>query len=133
MIYLIAVPCLFYAVFRCLFNWRSPEVRGKYVFFIGIILLSSAIVASVHTWRHHQARGYADNIVAELEKHRLQHGKLPVSLNEVPALASDGKRPHMLYYQNKNGDPFLLYAATFVPFETWHYDFKEKLWVYDYD
>lgn len=133
MIYLIALPCLLYAVIRCLFNLRSPEVRGKYVFFIGIILLASAIVAGVHVWRHHQARDYADNILAELDKYQQQHGKLPTNLNEIPALAHDGKRPHMLYYRNDKGSPFLLYAATFVPFESWHYDFKEKQWVYDYD
>lgn len=133
MLYLIALPCLLYAAIRCLCNLRSPEVRGKYVFFIGIVLLASAIVAGVHAWRHHQARDYADNVIAELKKHQQQHGEFPASLDEIPALASVGKRPHMLYYSNEEGSPYLLYAATFVPFESWHYDFKEKHWVYDYD
>jgi len=132
-IYLLAAPSLLYAFIKCLFNLHSAEVRNKYAFLIAVILLSSAIVASVHTWRHHQARDYADTVVAALEKHQQQHGKLPISLDEIPALAGDGRRPHMLAYLNGKDGPYLIYAATFVPFEAWHYDFKEKLWIYDYD
>lgn len=132
-IYLIAAPCLLYAAIRCLFNLRSSEVRNQYLLFIAFILLSSAIVTSVHVWRHHKARNYADHIVAELEKHQQQYGKLPVSLDEIPALAHEGNRPHMLYYSNDNANPFLFYTATFVPFEGWRYDFKSKIWVYVYD
>lgn len=133
MIYVLAVPCLLYAAIRYLCNLRSPEKRDKYLHFTCIILLSSSFVAGVHIWRHHQARTYADHIVAKLFEYQATHGNLPAKLDDIPELASDGKHPHMLFYSNDKEAPFLLYAATFVPFEAWHYDFKEKLWIYDYD
>ncbi|MFZ6873993.1 hypothetical protein ACO0LF_18195 [Undibacterium sp. Di27W] len=133
MLYLIAIPSLLYALIRTAVNWRKADVRNKYLLLIALILLSAAVVAAVHVQRHHHARSYADNIISELEKHRQAHGDFPASLDDIPTLASAESRPHMLFYNKGNDGPFLTYAATFVPFEAWHYDFSEKAWVYDYD
>ncbi|MES2037096.1 MAG: hypothetical protein V4495_04610 [Pseudomonadota bacterium] len=124
------IPCLIYACIRCALNWRKTEVRSKYLFLIALVLLSSSIVMGIQMHRSNEARAYADHIVAKLLEYQHNHGNLPVNLDDIPELAGKGKRPHMLIYSKNKGEPFLYYADTFMPFEGWHYDFKDKLWVY---
>ncbi|MFZ6778898.1 hypothetical protein ACO0LD_18895 [Undibacterium sp. Ji83W] len=88
---------------------------------------------SIQIHRRDEARAYADHIVAKLLEYQHSHGNLPVKLDDIPELASTVKRPHMLFYDNEKEEPFLYYADTFMPFEGWHYDFKEKLWIFVYD
>lgn len=129
-IFEIGIPCLIYACIRCALNWRKFEVRSTYVFLIALILLSSGIAMSIQTYRRNEARAYADHILTKLLEYQRSHGNLPVKLDEIPELASKVKRPHMLFYIKDKDEPHLYYADTFMPFEGWRYDFKEKRWVY---
>jgi|GEM_PF-1090555 len=124
------IPCLIYACIRCGLNWGKLEVRSKYLFLIALVLLSSGISYGIQIRRSNEARAYADHIVAQLLEYERSHGSLPVKLDDVPELTSKVKRPHRLFYIGDRGEPYLYYADTFMPFEGWHYDFKDKLWIF---
>lgn len=127
------IPCLIYACIKCAFNWRMAEVRSKYLFLIVLVLLSSSIAYGIQIRRSNEARLYADHIVAQLLAYQRKHGSLPVKLDDIPELTNKGKQAHMLIYSKNKEDAFLYYADTFMPFEGWKYDFKEKQWVFVYD
>ncbi|MFZ6733542.1 hypothetical protein ACO0LG_16565 [Undibacterium sp. Ji42W] len=132
-IYLLALPGVLYAFIKCVFNWRTGELRNKYILCVVMIVLAFTTITVLHQYKDDEARVYADHIVGELEQYYKLHGKLPLSLNDIPALATQGKPFHMLFYMNEKNGPFLFYATSFAPFLGWNYDFEKKQWLYQHD
>jgi hypothetical protein len=132
-IYLLALPSLLYAIVQCAFNWRTSKLRHQYILLCVMIALAFMTINMVHKYKDDRARVYADHIAGELEQYYKLHGKLPLSLNDIPALAHQGKRPHMLFYLNGKNGPFLFYATSFAPFSGWNYDFEKRQWLYQHD
>lgn len=132
-IYLLALPSLFYTIVQCAFNWRTIELRYKYILLFIMIVLAFMTVDVVHKYKDDRAKVYAEHIVGELEQCYKLYGKLPRSLNDIPALATQEKRPHMLFYLNEKNGPFLFYATSFAPFSGWNYDFEKRQWLYQHD
>ncbi len=98
-----------------------------------MITLAFMTINMAHKYKDDKARVYADHIASELEQYYKLHGKLPLSLNEIPALARQEEHPHELFYLNGKNGPFLFYATSFAPFSGWNYDFEKRQWLYQHD
>lgn len=92
-----------------------------------------AIVLTNHWYLAYASRRDADLVVAKVLEYRTQKGVYPKDM--VEAGISDPQFGHewMLHYEAENGQPELFYAATFIVFDTYGYDFQTMQWRYRSD
>jgi hypothetical protein len=128
------VPVLVIWIMYNLIRARKEKERLKP---LGIKLLAwlavITIVLANHWYLAYASRKDADLVVAKVLEYRIQHGVYPKDMME--AGINDPRFGHewMLHYEAENGQPELFYAATFVPFDTYGYDFQTLQWRYRVD
>lgn len=105
---------------------RLKPLGVKLLIWLAVI----AIVLANHWHLAYAARRDADLALTKVLRYRTQHGVYPADL--AAAGISDPQYGHewMLHYEGENGQPELFYAATFVPFDTYSYDFQTMEWRY---
>lgn len=131
MFLLLAPPTLLYQGIRLLHDRRSPPQRTLRLTSIAIVTISALIVASAHIRLHTQSRIQANQIVEAVERFHATNRRYPANFSELESgLPEEHRRRLRLWYAAESGQPVLFYAATFVPFETWHYDFATRTWHY---
>ncbi|MFZ6778897.1 hypothetical protein ACO0LD_18890 [Undibacterium sp. Ji83W] len=119
---------LVYACIRYASHLENDVVMKKAVLLMRLSLLSFAIATLIQNHHNASAREYRDMVVTVLKDYEKTHGQLPPSLDDIPALASDGPRPHLLrYYRNKDG-ALLFYSSSFSHLKRMKYDFSNQTW-----
>ena len=113
--------------------WRVPQRRlvlgGKMLLW----LLSLASIVLVHLHFANAARQDGERVRHAIEGYQNVHKAYPASLAAVGIDAPALRKQWMLHYMLSDGTPMLFYAATFTAFDTYSYDFKEKVWQYQPD
>ena len=96
---------------------------------LGLWMATIAIVLGLHWHYAVDARQTADNYARAIEQYKSEHGAYP---RDLMAAGLDEKAAHrlMLSYSVDDGKPFLIYAATFIIFDTYDYDFEHHTWKY---
>lgn len=122
------IPLFLYSGVRMYRCKNELNTRGKKL----AIWMSAIIVAlAVNFHRHSSTRDAANGVVAQIVRYHETNGTYPSSLG---ALGYDSKSlkaslgPHG--YFNKDGKPSFFYAVPYIVFDTYHYDFLYKQWVY---
>lgn len=131
--FLFLPPPLLYQVHRLVRQWPSPEDRLHHAGAIAIILLTIITVAAAQSYFHNDARKCAYRIVNELNRVKSTTGSYPASLRDVTELSESKLRRYRFYFSNTGNTPFFVYPSTFVPFDTWQYDFPNGVWKYQPD
>ena len=130
MMVLTALPVLLYCLTRLGIGWRSTDQRRHYLFAIAVVLAASAVVGAAHGYHHFSARAEADQLLRRVLDFRAQQGRFPGNAAELGEPAPPVRSKNMLHYSFQDGEPALFYAATFIVFDTWLYDFSTQAWVY---
>lgn len=97
---------------------------------IGIWLAVFAVVASLHAWYAYSTRQYAEDVIAKVENFEAEHLRCPASSEEIGITRAEMTKNlgYSGYYCEEDGKPHLFYAATYVVFDTYQYDFTAKRW-----
>lgn len=128
----VAPPILLYQLVQIFRHWKSVPQRHAHLVAIAIVATASLIVLGVHFHLHNASRAQANQVAQSIEHFQAARGHYPASLSEVGLDSAVFRRDLMLSYSSLQGDdPVLFYAATFVPFDTWQYDFLAREWIYD--
>jgi len=127
---LLAIPLAIWLAYSAYAIATKPERRPDQLIRVGIWFAAFAIVAVSHTYQHMATRAQADATVAVITRHLRDHGSCP---DDLIGLGLDEKqlRPRLglSYYRCQAGRPTLAYAATFIVFEMFRYDFDSRRWV----
>jgi hypothetical protein len=130
-LYLVVVLLLMWIplwVYRAI---RQRELRSFFFARMAIWVAAVALVAGIHYIRHITTRHQADEIAAAVTRYSQAHGHCPASLTEL-GMTREQLREKLgtAGYDCRDGKPFLAYAAPFVGFAAYHYDFANGAWKY---
>lgn len=119
---------LVYACIRYASHLKNDVVRKRAVLLMRLSLVSFTIAMLIQNHHEASAKEYRDMVVSALKEYEKTHGQLPASLDDIPALASDGPRPHHLKYYQDNYGALLYYSSTFSHLNRMKYDFSNQTW-----
>ena len=113
---------------------RKPAARRRQLWRLAIWFGAAGWIALVHTYHHHAARHYADEVIAKIEAHRASAQRYPASLDEV-GISDEAfhERLSFPHYSVGTGSPSLFYGSTYEPFSTYSYDFQRHTWQFHPD
>ncbi len=127
----VAITMAFWLPYSLVVIVRNPDRRKIQSLKVGIWTLMVVTVLSVHLFRHHDARSYADSVVQRIEQFRDTQGRYPDRLEEIGMSTAELKARLVIpHYSNR---PKFYYANTMVAFHMWSYDFDKREWVDEYD
>jgi len=130
-IVLLAPPILLYQLVQLFHHRKSVPLRRAHLLAVAIVATASLIVLAVHSHLHNASRAQANQVAQSIEHFQAASGHYPASLSEVGLDSAVLRRDLMLSYSSSYGEnPILFYAATFVPFDTWQYNFSAHEWIY---
>ena len=129
-IFLTAPPILLYQLVQLFRHRKSAPLLRAHLVAIAILAIASLVVLGVHSHLHDASRAQADLVAQRIEQFQAASGRYPASLSDVGLDSVVFRHDLMLSYLSRDNDPMLFYAATFVPFDTWHYDFSAREWTY---
>ncbi len=113
--------------------WK-PARRNTQIAKIILWGVSVSVVVAVHTHRAQEIRARADKALALILKYKADTGVFPASLEDAGWSDAPGRSGlAKIFYGNKDGSPMLFYAATFIVFDTYSFDFDAGTWRYDAD
>jgi len=112
--------------------WRSPPLRRIQLtkLIIWSVLLCS--IVSLHWFYAYSTRKNADEIIVALNKFAEENHRYPTNIEEIrmtPAKLKN-KLGFAGYCLNENHQPKFYYGVTYIPFDTYSYDFTSKSWKY---
>ncbi|MDD4963687.1 MAG: hypothetical protein PHI11_07200 [Gallionella sp.] len=125
-------------LFWPLFIWASysayiilfvPEGRTNQLIRVMIWVVAVALMVGIHHLRYVTTRQNADAIVATIHRYAVTHGKYPATLDEV-GINRQQLRDKLGWsgYYCETGTPRFFYKGTYLPFESYHYDFSQNVW-----
>ena len=118
------IPLLIWLSYSAYGMLRWPETRRNRLLRVTIWLVALALMVGIHYWRHTTTRQHADGIVATIQRHAAKQGQYPATL----AAAGIPSQGVWLRYRCDQGKPSLYYRGTFLPFESYQYDFSVGAW-----
>ena len=129
---LFVVPFLaVWLIYSAYVIWRNPARRNTQSIKAGTWILTVFGVLLVHWHYYNAARNDANFVATSILRYKTAHGSYPQNLDAIN-LRNYGRK-WMLGYILDKGEPGLFYGATFVPFDTYFYDFEKRSWVYQPD
>lgn len=129
MVLLFAIPLLLWMAYAVRVAIRVPERRVVQLWRVGMWCFAVAVVLGVHLYLHVSTRARADAVAQVVKRYMAENGRCP---DADPKLGLDAKslrdRLGISYFACTTDGPMLSYAATFVPFEMYRYDFASGVW-----
>lgn len=110
---------------------RKPEQRRVRVRRIAVWLLAFTTVAACHWYWFHESRIEADALAGAVLSYKDRMGSYPKNLAEIGIDEKVFGHPWMLGYTFRDGQPFLIYSATFIIFDAYIFDFESRQWRYN--
>jgi hypothetical protein len=134
MIYIFVLPLLIWFIYSLYVALTKPDRRKWHLIRMSVWIASVLVILVVHYDRKQTIRHYADDIVAAINKYKLEHGTYPDNIEMIGVSRQQLKEQLGLSgYSYEKGKPGLFYADTFIVFQTHHYDFQKNTWVYHAD
>ena len=110
--------------------WLHPACRCQRLLRIALWSTTICMVLVAH-WRYaSEAREAGQSAVRALVIFKAAQGVYP---RDMASAGIAGKSRWRVYYALVEGQPFLMYPATFVPFDVYTYDFNHGTWKYQPD
>jgi hypothetical protein len=129
-IFLTAPPIFLYQLIQLFRHRKSAPLLHAHLVAIAILAIASFVILGVHSHLHDASRAQANQVAQRVEQFQAASGHYPASLSEVGLDSAALRHDLMLSYLPRDNDAMLFYAATFVPFDTWHYSFSAHEWSY---
>lgn len=123
---LFLIPSIIKSLYIIFVKHQEKKLRAIQ---ISLWVVSCVVVAAHHIYLHKTTRVYANSVSNSIEQFYSQKGVYPSSIEEV-GIKKESLRKHKMYYSRDNQGPNLMYAATWIVFDTYYFDFKSKTWKY---
>ncbi len=126
LVLLFLLPWLLASLWICI---RDPQQRSLRASQAAIWLLSISLIVCVHVYIATQTHSNAQRLVERVIAYQQRYGHYPANVQAIGY--SDAQIHDMLGmgdYQLTEGQPYLFYATTYLPFETESYDFSLHQW-----
>ncbi|HEY8023131.1 MAG TPA: hypothetical protein VIF60_01105 [Burkholderiaceae bacterium] len=107
--------------------FSRPESKAIQFTRVAIWVVAVCLVGVIHYARHVIVRNDANQIVAGIKAYRTKNGHYPETLSEIGISNEELKNRLGLSYYNSE-KPNLSYAATFIVFDTYDFDFMKDAW-----
>ena len=112
---------------------RKPERRRLSITRVVVWLVVPMIVGIAHWYWYRASRTDANVAAAAVIRYKAQTGSWPKSLQEAGIADPRFGKRWMLGYLPDAQRPFMVYAATFMMFDSYTYNFEENRWDYSPD
>jgi hypothetical protein len=110
---------------------RKPEERAPRAKRMTIWMLAFGVVAALNWHWYRESRAYAERVVVAVENFKSRTGAYPWHLQDAGIDAKGETKRWMLVYSLRDGKtPWIAYAAPFVMFDRYEYDFAKHEWTY---
>jgi hypothetical protein len=131
MLYLAVIPLSIWTLYSIYLSVRKPELRANQLTRVSIWLVVVALVVGIHYFRHVTTRQSADEVVSAINRYSATHGTCPATLDEMGFSRQQLRdKLGMAGYGCEEGKPYFFYAVTYIPFDTFDYDFSKGAWKY---
>ncbi len=121
------VPILLVRIFRIC--TRSEQRKQRIIqVILWVVTCLSVIIHHIYLYQTTQnfANRFSDAVIA----YHNQHGVYPKSADELNFDKKTIKKYSIHYLYKDDKPPFLAYHATWIIFDSYHFDFKTKEWSY---
>lgn len=113
--------------------WRQPARRRAQGVKL-VVLVTAMIVAGVAlTQREDARRAEAQRVVDAVAAWHDSHGAYPDTLDQVGFDARALRNDSRIFYFSDDGHATVFHAATFMPLDTWGWDFDKPGWQFHPD
>ncbi len=115
-----------YSIFVSVFHpQRRPLQLAQMAIWTGAVVT----IVSVHYVRHVVTRHNADEIVTTINKYTAQHGHCPATTDDIGITRQELKaKLGLSYYECKDGKQTFVYGVTYMPYDTYSYNFAKATW-----
>jgi len=86
------------------------------------------VVIGHHVYLHKTTRTFAAEVSSAVVMHQQQHAFYPNTLEQLGFDRTELRKRSLMYSYEKNAKPILIYRATWIPFEAYHFDFDTYMW-----
>ncbi len=90
-------------------------------------VITCVVVFTHHIYLHKTTRDIAVQVSSRIVIYEQSNGLYPESI-EVLGFDEQEMKPYGLSYSNYDNDPLLFYYVTWIPFESYQFDFGNKQW-----
>lgn len=125
--WLLILPVVLYQAVQALRYRRCAERRPQHLFALGVAIAAVLTIAAAHVYQHVASRTQADYIAVAVLDYAASHRRYPRDLAELADPRALPPTELKLRYSAQD-KPALSYAATFVPFAVWVFDFERRVW-----
>ncbi|MDR1529196.1 MAG: hypothetical protein LBS40_02115 [Burkholderiales bacterium] len=131
MIYVPAIPLLIWMMVNLARAIRDPKTRKIRLARIAIWIVAIGFVCGIHRVMYVITRSYADEVIVKIDQFSKTHGYCPETLEDMGIDRQQFKEAlGFASYSCQDGNPSLYYAATFIIYDTYSYDFEQSIWEY---
>ena len=125
----VAVPLSLWLAYSGYVIAMRPERRSDQMFRVVAWIAAMTAIATSHVYLHVSTRSRADALVAAIRHHLSTTGDCPTDLTRSGLDPGTLRaRLGMSYFSFRGGKVFFAYAATFIVFEMYVYDFEQGVW-----
>lgn len=125
----LALPLSVWLMYSLYVIAQRPEQRREQLARVACWLGALALIASVHLYLHFSTRARANQAVQTIARYLDTTGNCPSDLAQL-GLGPETLRSRLglSYFRCEGGKATLGYAKTYIPFETFEYDFQHHAW-----
>lgn len=126
---ILALPILVWLMYSLYVIAQRPEQRRERLVRVACWLGALAVIASVHLYLQFSTRARANEVVQTIARYLDTTGNCPSDLAQL-GLGPETLRSRLglSYFRCEGGIATLGYAKTYIPFETFEYDFRRRTW-----
>ena len=125
----VAVPLSLWLAYSVYAIATRPERRSDQTIRVAAWIAAMTAIAASHAYLHVSTRSRADALVAAIRQHLSTSGDCPTDLTRLGLDPGTLRaRLGMSYFSCQGGKVFFAYAATFIVFEMYVYDFEQGAW-----
>ena len=125
------LPTLLYQAAQWLRSRFDPQQRQRRLAACVMTAVVGLSIWSIHQVRADRHRAAAEAIAQQIDTYRQTQARYPTTLADIGVDAKAMRDEMRLYYSvSDDGEPWLSYASTLLPFDRWQYDFATRQWRY---
>ncbi len=121
------VPVLLVRIFRIC---TRSEHRKQRIIQVILWVVTCLSVVIHHIYLYQTTKNFANRFSHAVIAYHNKHGVYPKSADELNFDKQTVRKYSIHYLYKDNEQPFLVYHATWIVFDSYHFDFKTKEWEY---
>ena len=112
---------------------RSPTRRRVQACKAALLAVTVAVIGFVHVGYAQSTRASAQQAVDALLSFKTHQGRFPRDAVEAGIETAELESKYVFVRWASEGEPVVIYNSTFIPFDTYHFDFATRTWVFHPD